>query len=742
MAAYVRVMPLIARAAACWALGLAIGLLASPRWALVGVAAALLLAVLSVRRRNMRAALAVIAAAGILLASADVARSTRCARILGDAQEWRVELASAARPGGMAHGTFAASGCTSGGTMLVQRGAGDAGMRVRVRGSGSADERGVFVRSARVTDAQGARSLAALRARSAARVDRVFGTDAPVVRALVIGDMSLIPSDQRDRFARAGLVHMLSVSGLHVAIIALALELLAGALRLPRRPARLVTITFLGAYVAGIGAPPPAVRAAVMLALFLASRSLQRPTSPWAVVALGSVAPLVAPRTVLDLGWQLSVVGTVALVAGGALARRTIPAAWPGALRATARAAVVSVVATVVTAPLVAWTFGRVALLGPVTNLVADPIMGVLQPVLFLALCIPIGGVERVLADAAHVLLAAFDGIASYAAGIPGAAPLVYPTVLAAVAGAVIAVAIIVACLAERPVRACIVAMAALAVMVSAPLMQRRSGFTELHMLDVGQGDALAMRTSRGQWVVVDAGRSWSGGDAGRSVVVPYIAHRGGRVSLFVLSHPHADHVGGAASLFGALHPALFLDPGYVGTTPPYLAALAEARADGIPWRRVRPGDSLVVDDAVITALAPDSAWAAGLTDANLASTVLLVRVGHVRLLLTGDAEAPEEAWLLDHDRDALHADVLKVAHHGSATSTTGEFLAAVQPRLALVSVGAHNSYGHPDREVLERLGAAGVSVLRTDLLGTVIVRTDGTRLEVEAHGERWSLPP
>jgi len=194
--------------------------------------------------------------------------------------------------------------------------------------------------------------------------------------------------------------------------------------------------------------------------------------------------------------------------------------------------------------------------------------------------------------------------------------------------------------------------------------------------------------------------------------------------------------------LFAALHPALFLDPGYVGTTPPYLAALEEARTESIPWRRVHPGDSLVVDDAVITALAPDSSWAAGLTDANLASTVLLVRLGHISLLLTGDAESPEEAWLLAHWPAALHADVLKVAHHGSRTSTSDAFLAAVHPRLALVSVGANNSYGHPDGDVLERLGAAGVPVLRTDLLGTIVVRTDGTRLEVEARGEHWTLPP
>ena len=212
-------------------------------------------------------------------------------------------------------------------------------------------------------------------------------------------------------------------------------------------------------------------------------------------------------------------------------------------------------------------------------------------------------------------------------------------------------------------------------------------------------------------------------------------------VSLFVLSHPHADHVGGAASVFAALHPARFLDPGYVGTSPPYRAALGEAARDRIPWQRVHPGDSLVIDEVTLTTLAPDSVWATSLTDANLASTVLVARVGAIRFLFTGDAEAAEEDWLLARDPAALAADVLKVGHHGSSTSTTAPFLAAVHPRLALVSVGAHNSYGHPDAAVMQSLHESGAQVLRTDLAGTIVVRTDGRRLEVEARDERWSIP-
>ena len=447
------------------------------------------------------------------------------------------------------------------------------------------------------------------------------------------------------------------------------------------------------------------------------------------------------PRTALDLGWQLSVAGTAALIAGGALARRIVPPKWRGARRTLATGGVVSLVATAVTAPLAAWSFGRVALLGPVTNLLADPVMGLLQPLLFVAMAIPIRGVEAFVADAAHALLAAFDGIARAAVVVPGGAPIVLPTAFGALVSGATSVALIVACISRRPARASIVCAACVAILVAEPLVPHAREPSELHMIDVGQGDALALRTSRGRWIVVDAGRSWIGGDAGRNTVAPYLAHRGGEVALFVLSHPHSDHVGGAASLFEMLHPRRFLDPGYVGTSQPYRVALAEARREGIPWQRVHPGDSLVVDDIVLTALAPDSAWAVQLDDANLASSVLIARIGSTRILFTGDAEAPEEEWLLAHAPDALRADVLKVGHHGSSTSTTPAFLAAVQPRIALVSVGAHNSYGHPSAEVMEALRASGVATLRTDHLGTVVLRFLDRGIEVRSRGEQWLIP-
>ena len=166
------------------------------------------------------------------------------------------------------------------------------------------------------------------------------------------------------------------------------------------------------------------------------------------------------------------------------------------------------------------------------------------------------------------------------------------------------------------------------------------------------------------------------------------------------------------------------------------------ARREHVRWARAHPGDTLTIDSVSLRLLAPDSAWTASLADPNLASVIVQVRYGEISLLFMGDAEQPEEEWLLARDSIALRADILKVAHHGSRTSSSEPFLAAVQPRLALVSVGAGNSYGLPTPEIMRRLAARGAQVLRTDRLGTIVARTDGHRVFVDAAGDTWELPP
>jgi competence protein ComEC len=430
-----------------------------------------------------------------------------------------------------------------------------------------------------------------------------------------------------------------------------------------------------------------------------------------------------------------------ALVAAGSLWRRHLARRLTGWKGRIGRDLVTSLVACAVTAPLVAWVFGRVSLIAPISNLIAAPVITLAQPVLFLALILaPFEAAARFVAQAVHPLLFAFDWVAWSAASVPGAAITVTTTAVNAVLAACAALSLVVACVSRYPARPAIAGIASLALMVFVPAIPIGStSGVELHVLDVGQGDAILLRTNAGRWVLFDAGPAWNGSDAGRRVVVPYIARRGGTLESFVLSHPHNDHVGGAASVLKVLHPRSYWDAAFAGGAEAYIGSLAAARDKGIDWHRVHPGDSIQIDGVTVSFLAPDSVWTVGLKDPNLASTIALVRYGMVRFLLVGDAERAEEDWLLAR-HSQLRADVLKVGHHGSSTSSSDEFLAAVRPALAVISVGAGNKYGHPSGDVIRALALAGAEVLRTDEAGTVVVRSDGVRIEVEAKGEKWEL--
>lgn len=727
-------MPLVTSAVLAYAAGLLIALSGSPGWS--AAALALVVATAPARGRLLLVALGVSG-----FASGESARQGEdaCERRLAEGAVAEVVLRAPAAPGAFVRGT---SSCGAVVRIAVREGTAATGARVRAQGEVARTGIGILITEARLVAVAPPSAWARWRATIGTGLDSTFRARSPLVRALIIADAGDLTPAVREMFASAGLAHMLSVSGLHVGLIAAAILLLAQVAGMPRARAEVITAVVTAFYVVLIGAPLPAVRSALMLAAASLSRIAQRPTSSWATLAIGVGLPLIDPRSITDIGYQLSAVGMVSLVATGALGKRWEwlgTGGWRGTLY---RSVMVSVMATLFTAPLVAAVFGTVSLVAPVTNLVAMPVMGVLQPMLFLAaVLLPLPAAARFVADASEPLMMAFDRIAAVGAALPGATVPVLADRLSLVLACASLASLAVACVSRFPGRGLVAAAAACAVIAWRPAFAR-SGLTELHMLDVGQGDAFALRTARGSWVLFDAGRAWEGGDAGRRTTVPYIARRGGRLHAFVLSHPHADHVGGAASVLRALRPVYYFDPGYAGPTPSYRASLTAAREGGVAWRRVRPGDSLVVDEAVITFLAPDSAWTERLDDPNEASTVARIRVGRVTMLMTGDAEAGEERWLLEHRRGELRADLLKVAHHGSRTSSTSEFLDAVQPRVALIPVGAGNLYGHPDPQVLRALALRAALVLRSDRDGTVVARTDGARLEVETRGERWTVPP
>jgi competence protein ComEC len=259
----------------------------------------------------------------------------------------------------------------------------------------------------------------------------------------------------------------------------------------------------------------------------------------------------------------------------------------------------------------------------------------------------------------------------------------------------------------------------------------RPDGWTHVTVLDVGQGDAILVEGSSGGRVLVDGGPD---GDRLRAVLDARLPLWDRRLDLVILTHPHEDHAAGMVGLLGRYQIGRFFEPGMAGPGPGYVALAGLLDRDGTRREHLATGGRFRVDDADFQVLWPDPGAVPakppdGGSGINNVSIVLDVTIGSRRLLLMGDVEQTIDPLLLA--RGLPRADLLKVAHHGSGTATTAAFLAAVSPRVAIVSVGAKNRYGHPAPATLERLGAAGARTLRTDRDGSVTVSTNGTALTV-----------
>jgi competence protein ComEC len=246
-------------------------------------------------------------------------------------------------------------------------------------------------------------------------------------------------------------------------------------------------------------------------------------------------------------------------------------------------------------------------------------------------------------------------------------------------------------------------------------------------MIDVGQGDAIALRSPGGRWMLVDTGPAAEEGDDAAHPVVRALRSRGvDRLEALVLTHPDLDHIGGAVAVLTHFDVGVVYDPGLPAGKEAFVDALAAAAERNVAWRAARAGDRLDLDELSVRVLHPTEETSTE-EESNATSVVLHARLGDFDALLTGDAYKDVDRRIAAELTDVV--EVLKVGHHGSDTSTDQLLLAAARPELGLISVGRYNRYGHPTPEVLARLERSGVRVLRTDRQGAVAVlgRPDGS---------------
>jgi competence protein ComEC len=264
-------------------------------------------------------------------------------------------------------------------------------------------------------------------------------------------------------------------------------------------------------------------------------------------------------------------------------------------------------------------------------------------------------------------------------------------------------------------------------------------------VFDVGQALSVGVVTSDGHSLLYDFGLSRANVE---EVIVPFFRARGvERIDYAVLSHPHQDHVGGLPALLETMPIGVYLDPVIESTNQTYARSLEMILDLEIPAEAARRGDRFSLGEHVSV----DILWPTddllrerdGTDRINDNSTVLRLTAGSVRFLLTGDIERDAEAALVELEGSGLHVDVLQVAHHGSNSSTADPFLEVARPSVAIVSAGHENRYGHPHVEPMQRLRGAGSTIYRTDVDGTVTIRSDGDSFEisVERTSESWRTP-
>jgi len=552
-------------------------------------------------------------------------------------------------------------------------------------------------------------------------IERVFPPrEAGLLLGLALGDGSKLDTATERDFQATGLTHLLVVSGGNVAMVLAPILALAAAMGLARVGTAVIGVVAVVFFVILTGAEASVMRAGAMAVTALLGTLLGRPKSTGVVLSAAVLVLLVLdPWLVRSIGFQLSVMATAGLVALASPLGEAFGHVMP---KPAAAAAGTTLAAQLAVTPVLLFHFHEIPLVTLLANVLAAPAV---SPALMLGLIAAfLGVVWDPLGSLAGLVAQAPMRYLELLANVLGRAPVAHITsrggaavlVIGAIVVVTLAVALRTGWRPPRPAVVVAIGVMPLIVWTSAVAKGPPEGLT-VRFFDVGQGDAALVTSPAGASILVD------GGPDEDDVATELAALGVKRLDVLVASHPHADHIIGLPTVLARVPVGLVLQPGCEDGSA-LKADLDRAIADeGVEELHPHAGDELTVGDLRVEVLSPDRCWSGTESDTNNDAFVLRISLGDANVLIASESEEPAQEALLEAGVD-LHGTVLKVPHHGAATSVP-EFFQAVGADVAVVSVG-ENDYGHPVPATLDAVAETGAEVWRTDQRGTITVTFEG----------------
>ena len=536
--------------------------------------------------------------------------------------------------------------------------------------------------------------------------------DAAAVFAMLFGGYAGLNPELVEDFQTTGIVHILSVSGSHMSMVAAFASSICALLKFPKQLTFTVGVFLIGGYAILSGLLPQVLRSATMGTLIFFAKTLDAEAEGARLLTFTALIMLLnQPLLLFDVSFQLSFTATAGLM----YLSEDLSNAMERFPKFFTQAASMTIAAQLASLPVVVWYFNQISLSSVLANVFVMPLLevvivgGLIGGII--AAVLPIGG--KIFFAGEALIFGTGAELNRVFASLPLSAVQV-PT-LGFLAGAFYYAALI---LRRAVILLPIIILLAISVF-------RVGGEVEVSFVDVGQGDCAVVVTPHGKCLIFDTGGVREHMfDIGGRVLVPYLKHENIReVDKIFLTHVHEDHSGGAGAVVKKLRVGEIITAGE--SRSEYAAAFGIAEEYLPPLRAGQAGEVFNIDGVQVEILfAPNGTG-------NEISNVYRVRYGGVSFLITGDLVKAIEAQILREGVD-VSSTVLKVGHHGSATSSSEEFLQAVNPKCAVISVGYGNSFGHPRPEVLERLENLPTKIYRTDQDGLIKFRTDGKSVRVE----------